>query len=220
MAGVEPLFFGWAREVSAPIWVQPLVTGRSWVERTIDAIAGGFGYGGRLGPAGGRRAESMQAIGALVRATGSSSYHRYGAGGAGGAGGGWHASWHADGAYAIAHRPDTATWHASPVVLWYDEGAAPAEKLRGVWHACVLRHLRAAPRAADAGDAGDADAGGGLAHARALDALAHALWPAAEASLRAAGWRLTTVYLDGEGGSLSSPEAARKRASGRVEPWP
>ena len=96
--------------------------------------------------------------------------------------------WHGDGAYAIAVAQDSE--HAADVCVWYTADVSAATKIRGVWHACVLRE--SIDRGC--GTAGDLKS----AHERAA-----ASWPRVEAALQTSGWDLKTVYLDGDGGCLT-----------------
>ena len=112
--------------------------------------------------------------------------------------GGWCAAWHGGAAgaaplYALAHRAAVRGEGraAAQVLVWHRPGAPPEEKLRAVWHACLLRHRWNGASAPPAG-----------AEADRLHALAHASWPAALSALRRSGWDTALVYLDGDGGSL------------------
>lgn len=106
----------------------------------------------------------------------------------------WCASWH--GAYAIAIRGgeqgSAPTECKLAVALWHGSQATPADKLHAMWHASVLRHF-----AATVGCGADARAANEAAAARAC-----ASWPLVYAAMEAAGWDLSTAYLDGDGGSL------------------
>jgi hypothetical protein len=101
--------------------------------------------------------------------------------------------------YALAVRrssggPSSSGLH---IAVWYMVGAQSHDKLRAVWHACALRcYLHGREQASEA-------------DARALSARALAAWPSVRESLVAAGWDLSTVYLDGAGGFIEELDDAQ-----------
>ena len=141
----------------------------------------------------------------------------------GGAGGGrvasgrrtesqWESSWHAGGLYAIAFRRASgepkgagggaggATLEPS-LVLWYASHAQPRDKVRAMWHACLLRRRMAAAASAEAASAEPA--------AQPADDVerwhmqAEESWPHVQAAFEAAGWDLRSTYIDGDEGCLA-----------------
>lgn len=131
--------------------------------------------------------------------------------------GGWRARWHAVGAYAVARHPQGG--EASPVHVWYADGACARDRLQAVWHACVHRYLgealrqhwqqsaersppRQPPRAS--GDAGFSGAlvGRPVVRVHDLDSVAVAAWPTVYESMRSHEWEVEIAFLDGDGGCL------------------
>ena len=124
----------------------------------------------------------------------------------------WESSWHAGGLYAIAFRRASgepkgagggaggATLEPS-LVLWYASHAQPRDKVRAMWHACLLRRRMAAAASAEAASAEPA--------AQPADDVerwhmqAEESWPHAQAAFEAAGWDLRSTYIDGDEGCLA-----------------
>lgn len=97
----------------------------------------------------------------------------------------WECDWHVDGAYALAR-----TWVGrEPVLVWYAKNTPPEDRLRAVWHACVIRHVR--------------DMQHPVSGCRADD-IAHAMWPSVLEALQEADWTTSSVHLDGTGAFLES----------------
>lgn len=124
----------------------------------------------------------------------------------------WESSWHAGGLYAIAFRRASgepkgagggaggATLEPS-LVLWYASHAQPRDKVRAMWHACLLRRRMAAAASAEAASAEPA--------AQPADDVerwhmqAEESWPHVQAAFEAAGWDLRSTYIDGDEGCLA-----------------
>ena len=107
----------------------------------------------------------------------------------------WQASW-CDG-YAIAASMEAggdagAADVGARVALWHTADATALSKIRGTWHATLLRTRLSNMDASRLREAMDA-----------ASASAHAAWPEVHAALDAAGWDLESAHLDGDGGLLS-----------------
>jgi hypothetical protein len=85
---------------------------------------------------------------------------------------------------------------AGPLVaLWHAADAEEVTKLRGMWHASLLRW--GVQRRGDwPRTSGDEVA----AHLADSSLVVHATWPEVHAALVTAGWDLSVVHLDGDGG--------------------
>ena len=109
----------------------------------------------------------------------------------GGGGCSWRARW-CDG-YAIAACVTPAD-QSVRVAVWHDAKSGPAEQMRAVWHATLLRTRWES--------AAHLDAHAIDARIDAASDAVRASWPEVHAALMAAGWDMSKAHLDGDGGCV------------------
>lgn len=204
------------------LWLQPLFPTAAAAAAPMVAF---FAPLGRLraGGAGGRPADAtalaaaLPALEAALAGAGAPTGSHPAADVADGrrvhAGGAWRASWCAEYAIAACIPPGA---DGARVAVWHAADAAPADKMRAVWHATLLRRQRSG---GDEARAGLAPIAGACALSAAMEAAsdaAHDTWPEVHEALEAAGWDLGSSYLDGEGGCMdvsTAPQSASREAS-------